>query len=426
MDIRRIARAIPRRPLAILTAGLVAGLVAWAPVLATVSWSAPTVASANGAYPSEGRSLARTVTSGGTVKLHQVYTKYAFNGVAAKDGGPYQGVYYRRGNSTGTSWGTAKRLNGTTTHAATPAIATAGKYVYAAWRTELHAGAAYDPADARWLQFRRNVHYGDASEWRPIKNLYVGRIDRPAIAASGSSVYIAYTDSVGGEVRVVKSSDAGATFGSAKAIGSTTGLSEGYAGFADIAVSGSTVVVAWQSGSGVLARVSTNGGSTWGGAVTMSSTPDRFLSVAAAGGRLAVAWSIPSMGGFTRVWKSGAWAPTRKFQAYTADDATPKGRELDVVLTGTSRIAVAYTYCLKQGCASSDGLDVRWRESNTNGQSWGTVRTVGSHTASAARRANEAPTALFASSTRRLVLWTTWSNSTPSETTYIKSGSGTP
>ena len=49
------------------------------------------------------------------------------------DNGPYMGVYYRRGNSRGTTWSSTKRLNGSMEHAANGALAASGPNVYVAY-----------------------------------------------------------------------------------------------------------------------------------------------------------------------------------------------------------------------------------------------------------------------------------------------------
>ena len=91
-------------------------------------------------------------------------------------------------------------------------------------RTVTSTGAAYDPAQApRDLQFMRNTNHGSSTAWSPRKTDFLGAnyIDRPSITAAGSRVYITYTDSSGGEIRLQRSVDYGMTWEYLGAIGAT-------------------------------------------------------------------------------------------------------------------------------------------------------------------------------------------------------------
>ena len=55
----------------------------------------------------------------------------------------------------------------------------------------------------RVLYLRRNANHGSATAWNTTKRLtsLSGRVDYPTVAAAGSNVYVAYTDSGAGSVR---------------------------------------------------------------------------------------------------------------------------------------------------------------------------------------------------------------------------------
>jgi hypothetical protein len=277
----RFAATRHTRTLGAVGAGLMAVLLAWSPVLAAVSWGSVYTASNDYAYTA-GNALARTVSSGGTARLHDVSTQYVIGGSEASNTGPYLGIYYRRGNSTGSSWGTAKRLNSSSLHGDWATIATSGRYVYTAWRrqTEVDSWNAVDP---RPLQFRRNTNYGDGSYWKA-QPVFLGadRIDHPSIAATGSRVWIAYTDAIGGEIRLQRSTDNGATFDYLGAVGATTASRDGgYSGRALVAATGNTVAVAFDNGSTFRVRISIDGGASWLVDTDLETIPVQTIDAAA-------------------------------------------------------------------------------------------------------------------------------------------------
>ena len=106
-----------------LVCALLALLLSSQATLASVSWTS--THSTSPAYTHNfGSGLART-TKSTTSYLHVQYTDTD----VAKPG-----VYYRRGNATGTTWGTPKRLNPSGGYAEHGAIAAAGRYVYVVYR----------------------------------------------------------------------------------------------------------------------------------------------------------------------------------------------------------------------------------------------------------------------------------------------------
>src|SRR4051812_35057294 len=90
-----------RRRTRILVSGVSALLMlvlATQSTLAAVGWTAPVKSAPSNAY-NFGKGLARTVSSTSSY----LHTQFTYVGTVNP------GVYYRRGNSTGSAWGTAKR-----------------------------------------------------------------------------------------------------------------------------------------------------------------------------------------------------------------------------------------------------------------------------------------------------------------------------
>lgn len=420
-----------RRPrmLGAVAAGLFAVLLAWSPVLAAVSWGDLHKASTDKAYSWE-QSLARTVTSTGTAYLHQVFTRDVIGGDAVRDTGPYLGIYYKRGNSTGSTWSASTRLNGKTQHGDYGTVATSGKYVYVAWRRELHYGSAFKPDDPRELKFRRNTKHGSGDYWKPsYPFLGASFIDRPSISASGPNLFIAYTDSSGGEIRLQRSTDYGASFTYLDAIGATTLQNEeGYSGTPVVGVSGSTVAVIWNNGTSSWIKVSTDLGQTWSIDQEFNEDPYLEASTAHRDGRIAFAFTEADARNVYLRTYNGSLQPEKTI--VSVNDATTYKRVHSpaVALAGSSRVGVAYAACNTSSCAvgTSKGVSIRWLESGNNGGSWTSNKTIGSLATTSSRRINEFPSALYASSTRRLVSWNAVSQGGGAYRVVIRLGLGTP
>ena len=287
---RRSARRL-LVPLAVLVASL---LVATEPVAASVSYSSVLKLARSQAFPTTTSAIARS-SSPTSSRLHVVYTSKNIDGVDDQDTGPYQGIYYRR-SSTGSSWTTPKRLNSSSQHADYGSVATAGTRVYVVWRTQTHIEDYENPADPYLIRFRANDNQGSSTAWRSsIALTTFGRADRPMIAATGSSVYVTYTDRGTGEIELLKSTDYGKTWGSPTAVGATVDLPGGevlwgYHGYPVVAVTGSTVAIAYTSDDQIVSRVSTNGGTSFE-APDMRSATDASISITARSGRIGLAYT---------------------------------------------------------------------------------------------------------------------------------------
>ena len=404
----RRARTIPA-----VAAGLLATLLAWSPVLAAVSWGDLHRVSTDYAYGWT-QALARTVATDDAVVpsnvayLHQVFTRDVIGGEPVAEEGPWLGIYYRRGNSTGSSWSTSTRLNRSTEYGDHGTVAAASKYVYVAWRFEF---VGYHPGLTPGLEFRRNTNHGDRDHWEhTYPFMGASDIDRPSISASGPDVFIAYTDAVGGEIRLQRSTDNGATFHLLGAIGTTTFQNdEGYSGEPVVAVSNETVAVIWNNGTTASIRISTDHGDTFAPAQEFHDAPYTDASATGRNARIAFSWvDAEARKVYVRLYTNGTLGATKTIVSLTDATTYKRARTPAVALASSSRIGVAYSACNTTACdvGTAKGSSIRWIESVNNGTSWTANTTIGSLVTTSSRRINEYPSALFSSSTRRLVSWT--------------------
>jgi hypothetical protein len=426
-----LARPIPSRrarPLSAVAAGVFAALLAWSPVLAAVSWGDLHRVSTNYAY-GWSQALSRTVTSAGTAHLHHVFTRDVIGGEPVEEDGPFLGVYYRRGNNTGSSWTPSVRITGPN-HGDHGTVAADGKYVYVAWRFQV---VGYHPGLSRQLMFRRNTNHGDRDKWTPTYRPFVGAndIDRPSISASGARLFIAYTDTVSGEIRLQRSTDNGATFELLEAIGATSLLDGSrYTGEPVVAASGDTVAVIWNDGTTSSIRISTDGGDSFEPAEEFH--PSSYTGASAAGrdGRIAFTWvDGEARHVYARIYDNGTLGPTQTIVSLSDATTYKRASNPAVALAGDSRIGVAYSACNTTACdvGNAKGSSIRWLESGDNGTAWTTPTTIGSLVTTSSRRVNVYPSALYSSSTRRLVSWTAaGQSSTSNYRIVIRLGLGAP
>ena len=422
------ARSRTARALGALTAAIGAVLIVTQTVMAAVTWASPQVVGTTHTY-NEGMSLARSTTST-TSYLHSVYANTYPGGNPATDTGPYVGVYYSRGNSSGTTWGTAKRLNPNAQHASTPAIVANGKVLYAAYVVYGH-WVDYDPAESRPITLRINSNHGGSSSWLD-RIVDVGeRVDRPALAAWGSGgVAMVYTEAETGDIVLLKCGDltTEASGCSAGVVGTTTRLAfdpeDGYAGLPVVATSGSTLAVAWLSGdSGITVR--TQASDIWADPFGITTASADGLSAAAKGTRFAFSWAQNS-GVKVRFWTGGVWKATHTVYPVTSTSTYKYVYTTAVALAGTSSVGVAYAACRRADCSASSttGVDVRYRQSGDNAVSWGSASTVGSYSAASTRRINDAPSLVMSSTTKRYVMYNTMSSGGGSYRVWLRVGTG--
>jgi hypothetical protein len=401
-----------------LLAPALALVLAVQPVAASVSYTSVVKLGRTESFVSSTSAIARTATSTKS-RLHVVYTSKNVDGVDDQDGGPFTGIYTRR-SSTGATWTTPKRLNSSTEHGDLAAAASSGKRLYVVWRTQTHIEDYENYADPYLVKFRANDDQGSSTTWRSTKSLTTsGRVDRPMIAASGSAVYVVWTERGTGEIELVKSTDYGKTWSLPQAVGATVDVpypTYGYAGYPVVAVTGSTVAIAYTSDDQIVAKVSTNGGSSFGAPEIRDAT-EPGISITARSGRVALAYADHT-GVYARVRTSGGWQAWRKGASYPNSlysqpfdfGVGSLADAPDVVLYSTGGIGLAFTSCTST-CLSDTGsrATLRWRQSTNNGSTWGKVVAVASGAVTNQRRYNWAPSALMIGSTTRHVVWSGWS-----------------
>ena len=374
-----------------------------------------------------GQSLARTV-NGTTTYLHATYTTDRVSGSWVDDNGPYAGINYVRTSNNGSTFTTPKRLNPSTQHGSRGSLAATGKFVYATW-ISTSRWIAYKGTAPRVLYLRRNANHGSRTAWNTTKRLtsLSGRVDYPTVAAAGSNVYVVYTDSGTGSIKLKVSRDRAATWKTIT-LGTTSAGSAtaGRYGIPRIAVSGNTVIVAWlANANGALnARVSSDAGRTWSAIGSIVGTSTDIPAVAASGSRAAVAWTDGSSA-VVRTWAAGSWsAPKATVLPPGASYTHTYGPA--VALSGTVGVGVAWTGCVTS-CTSwttATRADLVWSESKDGGASWFAGQRIGRSETSSARRYNDYPSILWPSATVRHVLWNTGTAGTNSYRIVLRTGNG--
>ena len=161
---------------------------------------------------SGGHALAATQESDDHYQ-HALYESSVINGRWVTDSGPYAGVFYRSSGVSTDDWGGKKRINQKTMHGSRSAIAASGEDVHAVW-VGMRKYADYKPKAPRVLYVRSNRDHGRLGAWGPIIRLSdpKGRVDYPTVAADGDNVFVAWTNSKSGKVKVAISRDRGRTW----------------------------------------------------------------------------------------------------------------------------------------------------------------------------------------------------------------------
>ena len=197
-------------------------------------------------------------------------------------------VFFRASGDGGASWGAIQRLTNNAGSSASPSITTSGSTVYVAWQDD-----TFDGNDE--ILFRRSTNSG--ATWKPTQRLTsnAGASMDPSLAASGSSVYVAWSDDTFGgnwEILFKRSTDNGTTWSSLKRLTSNTGSSQ----FASVAASDSNVYVCWADttygGWEILFRRSMDRAGTWQRTQRLTNNPgvSEYPSLAATGSSAYVAW----------------------------------------------------------------------------------------------------------------------------------------
>jgi BNR repeat protein len=191
------------------------------------------------------------------------------------------GLFYRRSLDNGKTWQRTQTLARASGSPGRPALSVVGAVVHLAWTDERDGNArCYTFAACPEIYYKRSpdsgVHWGSDQRMTNGDGNTLLRPDVLALA-NGNAVLVWQDDhNVDGQedIYVRHSGDRGLTWSGAQRLTFTPETSN----HAMLTGSGSTVVLAWADGrtgvGDVYARVSTDGGATWGSEEQVTSTPD--------------------------------------------------------------------------------------------------------------------------------------------------------
>ncbi|MBI5404218.1 MAG: exo-alpha-sialidase [Ignavibacteriae bacterium] len=194
-------------------------------------------------------------------------------------------IYCKYSADGGASWGSDIRLTNNTAVSSYPSVAVSGSYIHIAW---------FDERDGnREIYYKLSADGGKnwGSDTRMTNNIEASHY--PSIAASGSNVYIVWTDQRDGnrEIFCKISADNGTNWGADFSLKKS--LSSHYA---SVAFSGSNVHVVWVEGvygnDEIFYNHSGDGGATWEEATRLTDSKGNswYPSVAVSGSTVHVIW----------------------------------------------------------------------------------------------------------------------------------------
>jgi hypothetical protein len=369
----------------------------------------------------DGAGLARTTTSTAAY-LHEVSTSDLVGSRPVTDSGPFEPIEYSR-LSSGSLWGPSFRVNPMTQHGDRPTVAASGAYLYVAW-VSITKPVHYSPTAPRILYLRINHANGASTGWSTIHRFTstTGRVDFPVVAASGSSVFLVWTDSITGDVRLAVSHNRGATW-AIHTIGTTTFVTpDGREGSPSVAAFGSRITVSWTGDryGAVRTRSSTDGAISWTSTVTLATSSNGLTSVAVRGTRSAIAWTA-GRDVYVRTVTGSTWGPIVSTTPPGAATFYDGSAYPVVALQGSSGLAVAFSACVSP-CPATNAriIDLIWAESTDNGTTWGR-QVIGSYLLGAGFQ-KILPSVVWATSTLRYVMFN--GNVTDSPVLFIRAGTG--
>lgn len=410
-----------RRFSSLLALAVIAAIVVPAVPASAATWSGQ-----RGIAPRAWNGGSALALSSAGSKLTSLYTTDFIGGSFATDSGPFMGVFAVSSTDRGVTWSAPVRVSQPSSQADRGVIASDGGTLYAAWVTQ-QSYVSYDPGAPRVLYVRSNAGGG----WGKTTALTSkkGRVDYPSIAAAAGRVYVAWTDAKTGRVTVARSATQGATW-KRTVVGKTTAQSnagEGLYGAPAIGASGNVVGLAWiASGSGTLkARISTNGGKSWG----TTGTLEPGLAAANGGAPaatgvakgVAFAWTTPG-GVWAAVSHGGALGSARQVSGFAA----PYQGGYGVAITpgASDAIGVAWSACRTAGCntlSTTTKIDVLWSESSDGGASWSAAQLVqGSQKAGQAL--NDGASAVWGTDGARVVSYTGYASGFTTYGLFLKGG----
>ncbi len=195
-------------------------------------------------------------------------------GACATDSGPYVGVFWQRtALGAAPNWSRPLRVSQTQQHSDRPALAASGSNVYVAWTTR-PSYINTSPTSRRVVWVRSSPNEGTSWSAPTRLSWLHGHVDFPVLAASGSDAWLSWTNRDNGVIRLASTTNDGSTW-TTRTIGTTSWGAKsaaGFRGFPAVGASGGNVVVSWiANASGrVVALTSNLGGSEWGPTSTLT------------------------------------------------------------------------------------------------------------------------------------------------------------
>jgi hypothetical protein len=299
-------------------------------------------------YTTSGGADLATSVDGKTQFIHVVVS----NLEEGMEGGFDASVYFRTGNA-GLGWDDRLLIGGMS-----PRIASAGPNVYVAFEAYGCRGGS---------GVLRNSDHGRRAAWAPLscvtRNPVRGSEGAPAVAATGSLVYVASVDDVTGRVAVGISRDRGRTWRRVD-LGPVRPDESGIVGPVQVAATGRFAAVAWSDRGGTFTRVSVDAGVHWG---PSSSLPGGVASSSARGSRLAFGGAADDGSTAVFIWaQRDGWGEIAVPAIPPASPLEP--RSATVALGPGTSVAVTHAVC-RSTQAGLEG-DTWWATSPDGGVTW--------------------------------------------------------
>jgi Neuraminidase (sialidase) len=284
-------------------------------------------------------------------------------------------VIFIRSTDNGATWGPVQEVSESCSNFFSPQIAVSGSNVFVVW----HSGGG-ECQSANEIHFRRSTDNG--ATWHPAVNLSnnPGHSSAPLIAASGSNVYVVWTqlnpDETLSDIFFRRSTDNGATWKSKVNISNNVGDSL----TPQVNFSGINVYVAWSddlpTNNDIFVRRSADNGATWKVAKNLSNNPGPSLNpqIAASGSSAHVVWDQRNTGQtlsdvfFRRSTDNGATWNLAKNLSSNGHSGDP-----DLAVSGS----IVYTVWVNSGTGNGD---IFLRRSTDNGATWQALKNLSSNT----------------------------------------------
>ncbi len=252
-------------------------------------------------------------------------------------------IYFMKSEDGGNHWKAARALtNNKTAKAGKPAIAVVGATLYVAWHNDDSAKGGNC-----WIALTKSADRGVG--WQAAKTLSgnSGSADarNPAVAAADSGVYVVWEENTSGnyEIYLRKSTNGGAVWQASVRLTTNSGSSNSPA----VAAMGSTVYLAWSDTTPgnpeIYFRKSADQGATWQSGLRLTNNSGRSEAPALAvnDSSLDVVWNDDTPGNFEITHRQstnggGAW---REIERLTNNSGASCGQSLGV---GGSQIFVVW------------------------------------------------------------------------------------